>query len=167
MTQPIFKRAQPGHIEKLLPFIKAYYDFDHIPFRAAELRGALKVLLKDPSLGRVWIIHVEEQAVGYVILTFGYDLEFGGLVAMLTELYIAPTHRCHGIGTRLIRFLETTCRDLGVTGLELQVERDNPEAQAFYQTVGFKAHDRIPLSKRIGAGKMRHDGVFAPCSPRK
>lgn len=57
------------------------------------MRGALEVLLREPPLGRVWTIHVEEEAVGGVILTFGYDLEFGGPVANITEFYISPSHR--------------------------------------------------------------------------
>jgi ribosomal protein S18 acetylase RimI-like enzyme len=149
MLEPTFQQAQPEDVEKLLPFIEAYYQFDGIPFKAAETRGSLGALLSNPSLGRVWIVHAENQPVGYVILTFGYDLEFGGLVATVTELYIATAHRRHGIGTQLIQFVETTSRDLGITALELQVEQDNVEAQAFYRALGFNAHARIPLSKRL------------------
>jgi ribosomal protein S18 acetylase RimI-like enzyme len=149
MSQPIFERAQPEDVETLLPFIKAYYDFDGIPFDPLDVRRALGKLLDEPSLGRAWIIRDGVQAVGHVVLTFGYDLEFGGSVATVTEVYIVPTHRRLGIGKRLFDFLEDVCRDLGVAALELQVEQDNLEAQAFYSSVGFQAHQRISLSKRL------------------
>jgi ribosomal protein S18 acetylase RimI-like enzyme len=149
MIKPIFKRAKPEDVEEVLSFIQAYYAFDDIPFRPAEVAAALRVLLSDLSLGQVWIIGAEEKAVGYTILTFGYDLEFGGSVATVTELYIQPSFRRRGIGRQAIQFLENICRDLEITGLELQVERDNPEAQEFYRSLGFQAHERIPLSKRL------------------
>lgn len=90
-----------------------------------------------------------------MILTFGYDLEFGGPVATVTEFYIVPSHRRHGIGRQVIQFLEDTCRDLETTSLELQVEQDNPEAQVFYGSLVFQTHERIPLSNRAARGIFR------------
>ena len=149
MIKPIFRQAKPEDFEEVLSFIQAYYAFDDIPFRSAEVAAALRALLSDVSLGQVWIIGTEEKAVGYTILTFGFDLEFGGSVAIVTELYIESRFRRCGIGRQAIQFLENICRDLEVTVLELQVERDNPEAQEFYRSLGFQAHERIPLSKRL------------------
>ena len=149
MLKPIFKQAKPEDVEEVLSFIQAYYAFDEIPFRSAEVGAALRALLSDVSLGRVWIIGTEEKAIGYTILTFGFDLEFGGSVATVTELYIESRFRRCGIGRQAIQFLENICRDLEITALELQVERDNPEAHEFYRSLGFQAHERIPLSKRL------------------
>ena len=85
-----------------------------------------------------------------MILTFGYDLELvGGPVTTVTEFYIVPSHRRHGIGRQVIQFLGGTCRDLEITSLELQVEQDNLETQVFYRSLGFQTHERIPLSKRL------------------
>jgi hypothetical protein len=49
--------ADVTDLEALLDFVKAYYDFDEIPYRAERIRTALGILLIDPSLGRVWIVH--------------------------------------------------------------------------------------------------------------
>ena len=150
IIEPIFTPARHGDLETVLAFIRDYYKFDGIPFHSAEIRSSLDRLLKDPALGRVWTVYGEGKMVGYAVLTFGYDLEFGGQVATVTELYLAPEYRRSGIGRRFMRFLEHTCRDLGISALELQVERDNMEAQAFYRALGFISHDRIPLSRRLG-----------------
>ena len=40
---------------------------------------------------------------------------------------------------------------VALDGLDLQVERRNAEALAFYGACGFSAHHRIPLSKRLGS----------------
>ena len=74
----VFEQATPRDLERVLVFIKAYYQFDRIPFRTEHLKRALDALLRNSRLGQVWIIRTEEQDVGYVVLTFGYDLELGG-----------------------------------------------------------------------------------------
>jgi hypothetical protein len=62
---------------KLFQLICAYYQFDRIRFRSNTIEEALRTLLKRRSLGRIWITHDGAKAVGYITLTFNYDLEFG------------------------------------------------------------------------------------------
>jgi len=145
--------ADVSDLDALLEFVKAYYDFDGIPYRSERIRIALDILLRDPSLGRVWIIRFGRKAVGHAILTFGYDLEFNGRQATITELFIAPAYRSRRMGSKMIKLIEETCRQLGIGALELQVERDNVRAQSLYRKRGFRAHDRIPMSKMLRAGK--------------
>ena len=150
--------AQPadvGDLDALLEFVKAYYDFDGIPYRSQRIRIALDFLLRDPSLGRVWIICSGRKAVGHAILTFGFDLEFNGRQATITELFIAPAYRSRRLGSKMINLIEDTCRQLGINALELQVERDNVRAQSLYRKLGFRAHDRIPMSKMLRTERSR------------
>ena len=123
-----------------------------IPFDEASIAGGLSVLLRDPSFGLAFLIQNGEQEAGYLILTFGFDLEFGGRQATLTEVFINEGHRRKGIGSRVFAQLEEICRNLGIGALELQVEEDNLEAQRFYHKLGFRAHSRIPMSKRLSLG---------------
>jgi GNAT superfamily N-acetyltransferase len=106
MSEPMFVRALPSDLERVLGFIREYYKFDGIPFRSREIKEGLEVLLRDRSIGRVWLIRLGEQEVGYFILTFGYDLEFGGRQATLTDLYIADGYRRLGLGSKTLQFLE-------------------------------------------------------------
>jgi diamine N-acetyltransferase len=149
-------------LEAFLEFVKAYYDFDEIPYRSERIRTALGILLRDPSLGRVWIIRYGRKAVGHAILTFGYDLEFNGRQATITELFIAPAYRSRRLGSKMIKLIEDTCRQLGIGALELQVERDNVRAQSLYRKLGFRAHDRIPMSKMLRAGRSRARSSQSP-----
>jgi ribosomal protein S18 acetylase RimI-like enzyme len=147
--------ADVPDLEALLEFVKAYYDFDGIPYRSEKIRTALGILLSDPSLGRVWIIRYGRKAVGHAILTFGYDLEFNGRQATITELFIAPEYRSRRLGSKMIRLIEGTCRQLGIGALELQVERDNVRARSLYRKLGFHPHDRIPMSKILRASRSQ------------
>jgi len=133
----------------LTDLIRQYYEFDQIPFVEDEIRSGLAAFLKDPSLGRAWLMMRERQSIGYVIMTFGADLELGGRIGIITDLYLEPEHRRKGYGREALRHVEAFCGGLGLRALELLVERDNVEAQALYKSFGFRAYDRFPMSKRI------------------
>jgi diamine N-acetyltransferase len=55
-----------------------YYAFDRHPFNLENARAALTGLLREPTLGRVWLVCAGETVVGSIVLTFGYSLELLG-----------------------------------------------------------------------------------------
>lgn len=144
-----FKLATEADTETLVNFIRKYYEFDHIPFHENEIRAGLPIFLKDPALGRAWLVLSAGKIVGYTIFTFSFDLELGGRLATITDLYFEESQRGKGLGRRTLNHIEEFCRNSGVLALELRVERNNPRAFALYQKFGFKSYDRIPMSKLI------------------
>ncbi len=144
-----FRSATRSDTKDLTELICEYYAFDHIPFDESEIRAGLPALIRTPSLARAWLIRVGAFTVGYVIVSFWFDLEFGGRAAAITDLYLRPEHRHQGVGHKTLEFVEAFCRKEGISALELQVERNNSAARAFYKAGGFVAHDRIPMSKRL------------------
>jgi len=111
---------------------------------------ALANLIGRPDLGGVWLIGAAGGPVGYLVLTWGYSLEFGGRDAFLDELYLEAAWRGQGLGRQAMRFAEEACRANGVLALHLEVERENVKAQAFYDKTGFenRAHYFL-MSKRL------------------
>ncbi len=81
----VFKLATDRDGNRLTDLIRQYYASDQIPFVEAEIRSGLAAFLNDPSLGRAWLIMRERQSIGYVILTFGADLELGGRIGIITD----------------------------------------------------------------------------------
>jgi ribosomal protein S18 acetylase RimI-like enzyme len=77
-----------------------------------------------------------------LIFTFGFDLEFGGRQATLTDLYIEAPHRRKGIGRTVLAQVEDFCRSCGLKAIELQVTSKNTRVLDFYRSVGFRAYDR-------------------------
>lgn len=143
----VLKSARLGDATKSLEFIRAYYAHNGIPFDEASIHRGLNVLRQDPSLGRAFLIQNSEQAVGYLILIFGFDLEFGGRQATVTNVFVEQGHRGKGLGSKVFAQLENIRRSLGVGVLELQVEEGNLGAQSFYKKRGFRRGSRIPISK--------------------
>ena len=144
-----FRIAERADSETLLEFMREYYEFDHLPFDEPIARAALTKFVGAESLGRVWLISYEGEAIGYLVLTLGYSLEYGGRDAFLDEVYIRASHRGRGIGQSALAFVEDVCRSLGVRALHLEVERANTSAHGLYRKAGFVDHDRYLMTKRI------------------
>jgi GNAT superfamily N-acetyltransferase len=141
-------------LDLVLDLMQGLYAFDHIPFDPARARRALVVLLADSSLGRVFLVEVRGQAIGYAVLTLGYSLEFAGRYALLDELFILEAHRGRGAGRYVLTFLEIFCRKMGLQALRLEVGRANRGAQDLYAEMGFELHDRDLMTLWIDrAGK--------------
>lgn len=142
-----FKIAEISDIENLVKFIREYYEFDDLIFDEDSIRATLLKLLLDATLGRVWLMRKGEAAIGYIIITFGYSLEYRGRDAFIDEFYIQASDRGQGIGKQTIQFLERVCSELGINALHLEVERKNTIAQNFYRQVGFVDQNRYLMTK--------------------
>ncbi len=145
-----FKIAENSDIEILLQFIQEFYEYDgHLIFDEEIIRQVLTKILNDESIGRVWLIQQDSQAIGYIVLTFGYSLEYRGRDAFVDEFYIRETYRGQGVGTKTIEFMENVCQSLGINAVHLEVERENEIAQNFYKKVGFTNPNRYLMTKWI------------------
>jgi GNAT superfamily N-acetyltransferase len=144
-----FKFAENSDTELLIQLIQEFYKYDSHPFDEASIRAALAKILEDNSLGRVWLIQQDNQAIGYIVLTFGYSLEYRGRDAFIDEFYIRESHRGQGVGVKTIQFIESVCPSLEIKALHLEVERENTIAQSFYRKVGFADQNRYLMTKWI------------------
>lgn len=142
-------RAGQADLERLLGWVAELYHHDGIAFDAARAGPALAALLDDPTLGQVWLIALDGQPAGYLVLTFGYSLEYGGRTALLDELFVAEAYRGRGLGSRALDFAADECRKLGVRALQLEVVRHNQAAQRLYRASGFVDHDRYVMTLRL------------------
>ena len=112
---------------------------------------AFSVLLADPRLGRTWLIDQDSVDVGYVVLTFVYGMEYGGLTAVVDDFYVRPAARNRGAGTAALALVREVCAELGVCAATVQVGRENRVAQAVYRRTGFVTTDRRLMTLRLAA----------------
>jgi GNAT superfamily N-acetyltransferase len=148
-----FRRATSADLEVLLPPQRQYYLEDGYPWDEVEARSTLARLLDDRALGRVWLAEHEGELQGYVVLTFGYSLEYGGRDAFVDELFFFEAHRGRGLGREALGLVEAACREEGVRALHLEVERGKPGALALYRSEGFEDRERFLMVKRLGASE--------------
>jgi GNAT superfamily N-acetyltransferase len=143
--------ASPSDQVRLLPLIEQYYKFDSLKFDGQTIGQALQRLLRSRTLGRVWVIDTvaERELVGYAILTYNYDLEFGGVQGIITDFFITEPYRRHGLGRRMIAAITGFCRKGGIRTIELQVTRKNRRARQFYESLGFETLERLVMDLEL------------------
>jgi ribosomal protein S18 acetylase RimI-like enzyme len=141
--------ATDGDVPSLLDMMTAFNAAEAIAWSRAEGESALRRLLADVSLGVVGLIVEGAETRGYFVLTWGFDLEWGGRDAWLTELYLRDEARGAGIGAPALAQVEASAREHGARALHLMVRPENARAVRLYERAGFEAPPRVCLSKRL------------------
>ncbi len=113
---------------------------------AAEL---MRELIAHPAFGMLWLIQLEDQIAGYLLVTLCYSLEFQGRFGLLDEFYLEEAWRGQGIGSAALEFAEETCRGLGLKALRLEVAHANSRALELYRRQGFSVESRHLMTKWI------------------
>jgi ribosomal protein S18 acetylase RimI-like enzyme len=144
--EPSFVKAAPEDADDIVRLMRELYSYDRLPFDEPRARAALTALLAEASYGCVFVARSLGVAIGYLALTFGFSLEYGGRDAFIDELYLAPSHRGRGLGRAALALAERVCREAGVRALHLEVERPNERARAVYGSYGFKEHERFLMT---------------------
>ena len=147
--QPVFALAETSDVDQLVELMREFYAIEHLRFDEAVARAALAQLLRDCRFGVIHVIWVDEEAAGYLVVTFGFSLEFGGRDALVDELYLRENFRGRGIGKAALELAEAMCREEGISALHLEVDRVNTRAQSIYRQAGFRDHDRYLLTKCV------------------
>jgi ribosomal protein S18 acetylase RimI-like enzyme len=144
----LLRGATVADVPTLLPRTRALNLHEDIRLTDATLTRGLTALVSDASLGGAWLVERESVVIGYAIATYGFDLEFGGRDAVLTELWIDPEHRRGGVGAMALELLAAVLTERGIYALHLQVRPDNP-AHQLYQRAGFERSPRWLMTRRL------------------
>ena len=129
--------AQHEDIPRLLDLMTEFYAESGYTLNRAIATRAFKGLLADERLGYIWLIEAVGKAVGYLVLTLKFGMEYGGLMACLDDLYVIPASRNQGFSTAALRQVLDFCRDSGIRALTVEVDPSNGPAQTVYRRVGF------------------------------
>jgi diamine N-acetyltransferase len=148
-AEPSILLAAESDAATLLQFMREYYAFDGHTFDEQKARAALIALLRDPGLGRVWLVLDDDIAVGYVVLCFGYSLEWLGRDAFVDEFFLREDYRGRGWGSKTMAFVEDAARALDIRTLHLEVVRQNTAALHLYSKLGFRDRGSTLMSKWI------------------
>jgi ribosomal protein S18 acetylase RimI-like enzyme len=147
------RRARLADAEALLGLMAAFNRSEGIRFRRAPVAVGLRRLLRAPRLGVVVVAERADRRAldGYAVGTFGFDLEFAGPDAFLTEIYVRPRARGGGLGARLLDAVTTALRDGGARAVTLLVLPENTAARRLYAGAGFKELPRLAMVRRLRA----------------
>jgi GNAT superfamily N-acetyltransferase len=151
-TEIHYRLATIADFSLLIEFVREFHEYEHLPFDEQIDSDVLLYFLSHESLGQTWLILYADEAIGYLILTLGFSLEYRGQDAFIDEFYLRPSYRGQGIGTQTLAFVENTCLDLDIKAIHLEVDVDNSHAQQLYRRAGYQSHDRFLLTKNLMVG---------------
>lgn len=140
--------ATPDDAPKLLAMIAAFHDEYGISRTDEQRAAALSPLLEGSPLGAAWLFGPTMAPTGYVIITFGWSMELGGMDAFVDELYVRPKIRKRGIASEVLMAITSSLSDVGVQALHLEVDREDAPTIRLYERAHFKMRDRYSLMTR-------------------
>jgi predicted nucleotidyltransferase/ribosomal protein S18 acetylase RimI-like enzyme len=167
LTSSTFDRAGEDDVPLVLELMREFYDFEHLAWDEDASRSGLLTLIAEPALGGVWLVRVDGDAAGYMVLTFAYSVEFRGRFGFLDELYLRERFRGQGLGRSAVRHAESICAAAGARALRLEVTAHNTRAHGFYAALGFEDHGRTILTRWVAdeegfpAGPARAHGALS------
>ncbi len=142
--------AKPDHLDRLLALVAAFHAEEGLQSTDEARRKGIAPLLEGIPHGAAYLIGPARAPMGYVIVSFGWSVEFGGMDGFLDEIYLRPAVRGRGIAGEILLSLAKALAAAGVHALHLEVARDNKSAKHLYNRLGFVARDHYMLmSKRL------------------
>jgi ribosomal protein S18 acetylase RimI-like enzyme len=135
--------VQTGELEALFQMFEAYHEevegFDPFQSEPESMAGRRQRMLTGME-DEEWLwIELEGEHVGFVMTRVYYDVPLPGQrTTEILECYVEPARRRGGVGRAAVEALLAREREHGTTLVEAGVLRDNAEALAFWEALGFE-----------------------------
>ena len=117
---------------------------DFKPDRAKQMRG-LRLILEQPSRGRIFVLRLDGTIVGMINLLITISTAEGGFVILLEDLVVHSEYRSHGFGGQLLDYAIEYAREKQFLRITLLTDRLIEASQRFFKRHGFTVSSMIPM----------------------
>jgi ribosomal protein S18 acetylase RimI-like enzyme len=129
--------ATLSDVDVLVRLMRDFYAESAFVLHERPAARTFAALLEDPRFGQVWMMEYDDRPAGFVVLTVGFSMEYGGLRGFVDDFYVAAPYRNRGLGHAALEEVKRACRNRGVRALLVEVSPDNEAALSAYRSVGF------------------------------
>jgi GNAT superfamily N-acetyltransferase len=143
------RTATAGDIPRLVSLMAEFYAESDYPLPAEAGTRTFADLIGDERLGRVWLLEAQGQPAGYVVLTVGFSMEYGGLRGFVDDLFVRPASRGRGLATLALAEVRRAAEAMGVRALLVEVGPADDRARRVYARSGFTDSGRALLTQQI------------------
>jgi len=140
--------ANADDFAKLDPLVEAFHSEMQIATSPESRNAGLMPLLQGSPYGAAYLLGPRRAPVGYVVVTFGWSVEFGGMDAFIDEVFIRPAIRGRGVASEALIGLAKALENVDVCALHLEVDRDDEKVLKLYRRAGFQPRERYMLMTR-------------------
>lgn len=138
--------------EFFLECARKFYDSDAVIDRVSEkfFERTFEECIKGSPYTQGMVITADGNNAGFLLLSFTYSNEVGGMVVLIEELYLKPEYQSKGIGSQIFDIIENIYVNAGkAKRLRLEVSKDNTEAIKLYDRLGYKPLEYIQMYKNF------------------
>lgn len=137
--------AKPDDLDRLCALVTAFQAEKGLASTDEARRAGLAPLLDGIPHGAAYLIGPARAPMGYVIVSFGWSVEFAGLDGFIDSIYLRPAVRGRGIASEILISLPKALAGAGLVALRLEVDNSNEPAKRLYARAGFKPRERYLL----------------------
>jgi ribosomal protein S18 acetylase RimI-like enzyme len=153
-----FDPAGVSDVDTLVQLARDFHLEDGHSLTAAGEAALHQIARGEPS-ARAWLVREQTKVLGYLVITLGFSVEYGGRDGFIDDLYLVPAARGRGLGHRLIDFALAQARNLEIGTLHLEVEAGNDAATRLYRAAGFTETGRRLMRLRLAPCAQPSDGA--------
>jgi ribosomal protein S18 acetylase RimI-like enzyme len=126
--------------QDIADFIRLNAAFNDVTLTPAQVQANLRA-----GNEHVILVELDGQACGFACLQIWTQVCYATPSAEVTELYVAPFARRHGVGKALMMQAMQMAREAGAHEIKVATGTDNAAAQALYRSLGFEEDDVLLL----------------------
>jgi GNAT superfamily N-acetyltransferase len=143
--------ATDTDVPALVGLMAEFYAEAGFTLPTAPAARAFATLLAAPPLGAVWLAEQDEQAVGHVVLTVVFSMEYGGLRGFIDDLYVRPAVRGRGTGAALLAAARDGAIARGLRALCVETGLADHPARTLYARAGYVDSEHALLVQALAA----------------
>jgi ribosomal protein S18 acetylase RimI-like enzyme len=117
----------------------------------AVQRKGLKMILKKPETGTVFVYESHGVIRGMVVILFTISTALGDKVPILEDVVVAPDSRGKGAGETLVSYTVDYAINQGCRRITLHTDHNNEAAHTFYHKHGFTKSAMVVFRKLTGS----------------
>lgn len=142
------RQATAADVGALVALMGEFYAEAGYPLSTDAAARTFGALLGDARLGAVWLADDDDEdgPAGFVVLTVGFSMEYGGLRGFLDDLFVRADRRGEGLAGALVAAVWAECVRRGVRALYVEVGADNAAAHRVYARAGMEDTGRLLLA---------------------
>lgn len=140
--------ATTDDLDRVMRLVADHHAESGVEQAEEARRSAILPLLEGSPHGVIYLIGPARAPIGYVAVSFGWSIEFGGMAGVIDEFYIRPGVRGRGIGTEVMQTLPRGLAKAGLKAMHLEIAGGNARARRIYEKMGFQAREANGLMTR-------------------
>ena len=146
MNEAIIEQATMEDLPQMVDLLYELFgqEGDFVPDRMKQERG-LRLILEQPSRGRIFVYRWNDAIVGMVNLLFTISTAEGGFVIVLEDVIVHRDFRGRGFGDKLVSHAIESAKRKDFLRITLLTDRLNDDGQRFFRAHGFVESKMIPM----------------------